>query len=672
MKKWIVRTPDPATVDELRRETGLDPLICKILAGRGIASRADAEEFFNSETLSDPFLLADMERAVETIRAAVEGGDKITVYGDYDCDGVTSTYMLYSYLEAIGAEVDWYIPSREEGYGLNLAAVELLHKKGTRLIITVDNGIAAEGEARRIAELGMTLVITDHHQVPETLPTAAAIVNPHRRDETASFRKLAGCGVVLKLIAAMEEDGETAMSEYAEFAAAGTVADIVPLVGENRLIVRRGLDAMRCSENLGLSALLRVCGIDPEEEVSSSELAYALCPRINAAGRYAHPREAMELFLADTPSTARAKAEELTRLNDLRKQEEERIIAEAEEQLRADPTRLNRRILILSGEGWNHGVIGIASAKLLHKYGKPNIILTIEGETARGSARSLEGLSLYELLTECKDHLIRYGGHTKAAGLTLKTSEIGAFTAAAYAYAARREPVVETIAADLALAPDELTEESVALLDRLEPFGEENPAPLFLFRDCTVGQKKSLKEGKYISFRFCFGDRELRAVDFGLSYDEFPYREGDRVDFIASVELSEYNGRVDFSIRVADIRPADFGQERYFAALTAYEDLRCGRVDPRLIPRMSPTTEEMRRCYDILRRADGSLARAESEALREGLNPCKFRVALDVFAEFSLAESDPVGGRYRLLPAKGKADLTKSRVLAGLRGMGEA
>lgn len=667
MKKWIVKETDAALAERLRRETGLNPFICRILAGRGILSRESAEAFFNSESLSDPLLLADMEKAVEVISGAVENGEKITVYGDYDCDGITSTYMLYSYLEALGAEADWYIPSRDEGYGLNSAAVELLHKKGTRLIITVDNGISAAEEAEQIAALGMTLVITDHHQPPEKLPTAAAIVNPHRKDDASPFRKIAGCGVVLKLIAAMEEDGGTAMTEYAEFAAIGTVADIVPLVGENRLIVRKGLEAMPFSENPGLSALLRQCGIDPEEEVTSSELAYAVCPRINAAGRYAHPRTAMELFLADSPSAARAKAEELTRLNELRKQAEETILSEAEAQLRANPDLLNRRILILTGTGWSHGIIGIASAKLLHKYGKPNIILTIEGETARGSARSFSELPLYELLDRCKEHLVRFGGHTKAAGLTLRTDEIGAFTQAVYACAEQSPPAIETLTADLEIEPGELTEENIALLERLEPFGEENPAPLFCFRGCTILAKKKLKDGKYVSFTFRFGGRELRAVDFHSTYDDFPYREGDTVDLIAGAELNEYNGQTSVSIRVADLRPAGFRQERYFAARTAYEDSRFGKADPRLLCRMAPDMEEMRLCYDLLRKNGGSLVRAEAEALRQGLNYCKFRVALDVFAEFSLAESDFAVGRYRLLPAKEKADFTKSRVLEKLK-----
>ncbi len=666
MKKWNIKSPDEQLTANLIRETGLNPLICRILAGRGILSRADAEEFFNSEELSDPFLLADMEKAVETIQAAVERGDRITVYGDYDCDGVTSTYMLYSYLEAIGAEADWYIPSRDEGYGLNLPAIELLHKKGTKLIITVDNGVSAAEEAERIAALGMTLVITDHHQVPDVLPKAAAVVNPQRPDDSSVFRKIAGCGVVLKLIAAMEGDSETALSEFSEFAAAGTVADIVPLVGENRLIVRRGLEAMRFSENPGLTALLRQCGVDPEEGVTSSELAYALCPRINAAGRYAHPKTAMELLLAETPSAARAKAEELSNLNDLRKQAEEQIIAEAEEQIRANPDLLNRRILIVSGKGWSHGIIGIASAKLLHKYGKPNIVITIEGETARGSARSFDGLSLYDLLKHCDGHLLRYGGHTKAAGLTLRTDEIDAFVREAYAYCEKREPACEILTADLEIRPEELTEENIGLLDRLEPFGEENPAPLFLFRNCKICSKRKLKEGKYVSFTFLFGGRELRAVDFSSAYDDFPFSQGDQADFIGSVSLNEYNGKTSVNIRVSDIRPSGFQQERWFAAKTAYEDYRCGRIDQRLLCRMAPSMEEMRLCYDALRK-NSSLSRAAEAALQAGVNYCKFRIALDVLEEFHLAEIDVTHDRAALIPAKQKADLNSSKILAALK-----
>ncbi len=667
MKKWQVKTASKEIVDSLIKETGLSPFICRILAGRGILSRADAEIFFNSTELSDPFMLSDMQKAVDTINEFIENGEKITVYGDYDCDGVTSTYMLFSYLEAQGAEVDWYIPSRDEGYGLNNNAVDLLYKRGTKLIVTVDNGISAVEEAKHIAELGMTLVITDHHQVPDVLPEAAAIVNPHRKDDMSLFRKIAGCGVVLKLISAMEGgDCSMAMEEYSPFAAAGTVADIVPLVDENRLIVRQGLDAMYYTENAGLRALVKQCGIDEDEEITSSELAFMLCPRINAAGRYADPKAAMELLLAENPATAKAKAEQLSEMNNMRKQIEEEIIREAEEQIRNNPELLNRRILIVCGEGWSHGIIGIASARLLHKYGKPNIVITIEGDTARGSARSFDGLSLYEMLDSCKELLTRFGGHTKAAGLTLDTSRIEEFKKAVYAYCEKKEPAVETVTADMEITPQELTTENLELLEKLEPFGEENPSPLFLFGKCLIKSKKSLKDGKYVSFVFQFGGKEYRAVHFGSTFDAFPYETGEYVDMIASAEINEYNDRVSISVRVNDIRYSDFSQDKFFAAKTAYEDYRCGRVDKRLLCRMAPTMDELKKCYDILRKTH-CISKAAMLTAKADMNYCKFRIALDVFEEMGLVRTDITCDRAELVPNAPKADLTKSEILAKLK-----
>ena len=667
MKKWQVKTAPKEIVDSLIQETGLNPFICRILAGRGILSRADAEVFFNSEEMSDPFLLADMQKAVDTINEFIESGQKITVYGYYDCDGVTSTYMLFNYLEAQGAEVDWYIPSRDEGYGLNNDAVDLLHKRGTKLIITVDNGISAVEEAKYIAELGITLVITDHHQVPDVLPEAAAIVNPHRKDDMSPFHKIAGCGVVLKLISAMEGgDSAMAMEEYSSFAAVGTVADIVPLVEENRLIVRQGLDALFCTDNAGLRALAQQCGIDDDEEIISSDLAFRLCPRINAAGRYAHPKAAMELLLAENPVTAKAKAEELSEMNNMRKQIEESIIREAEEQIKNNPELLNRRILVVCGEGWSHGIIGIASARLLHKYGKPNIVITIEGDTARGSARSFDGLSLYEMLDSCKELLTRFGGHTKAAGLTLETSKIEDLRNAVYAYCAEKEPAFETIEADMEITPSELTMENIELLDKLEPFGEENPSPLFLFRNCLIKSKSSMKEGRYVSFNFVFGGKEFRAVHFGSTFDAFPYETGESVDIIAAAELNEYNDRVSVSIRVSDIRYSDFNQDKFFAAKTAYEDYRCGRVDKRLLCRMAPTMDELRKCYDVLRKTH-CISKAAMLLSKAGMNYCKFRIALDVFEEAGLVTVDLTCDKAEIIPSAPKADLSKSEILANLK-----
>ena len=668
MKKWLIKTADEEIVKNLSAETGWSPFICRILACRGILTAGDADSFFNNEQLSDPFLMADMEKAVEVINSFVESGEKITVYGDYDCDGITSTYMLFDYLQALGAEVDWYIPSRDEGYGLNNNAIDLLHKRGTKLIITVDNGISAVDEAEYIAEKGMTLVITDHHQVPDVLPRAAAIVDPFRKEDMSPFRKIAGCGVVLKLICAMEGDCEMALAEYAPYAAIGTIGDIMPLVDENRLIVRRGIEGMDCLENEGMRALLTKSGLSEGKRITSVGLAFQACPRINAAGRYDHPKTAMELLLAENRNVAETKAEQLSHYNDERKQIEEEIIGAAEEQIRRSPDILNRKILIVKGDGWRHGVIGLASSKLLHKYGKPNIVITVEGDTARGSGRSVDGFSLVDLLKSCEQHLLRYGGHTKAAGLNVSASEIDNFINAAYDFCDKTEAVTEFIPVDTEIGAEEMTLENIRLLNKLEPFGEENPLPLFLMRNCRIKSKSSLSGGRFVAFNFDYCGKEFRAVDFACSFEDFIYQQGENVDILANLEINVFNGRETICVKVKDMRHSGFNQDRFFAAKYAYEDYRCGKVDKRLICRMAPTQDELRTCYDILR-TTSCMSKAATIALRKNINYCKFRIILDIFEEFGLVTIDMTTDSAMLVKGAPKADLTKSKILAELNGM---
>lgn len=670
MKKWKINSPDREITENLIKTTGVNPLICKILASRGITSRADAELFFNSDELSDPYDILDMDKAVNAINEALENGEKIAVYGDYDCDGITSTYMLFNYLESQGGDVCWYIPDRDEGYGLNKGAIDLLEKQGVSLIITVDNGISAVEEARYISEKGIKLVITDHHQPPEELPEALAIVDPHRKGDNSLFKFLAGCGVVLKLIMAMENDIDGVMMQYADIAAIGTIGDIVSLTGENRIIVRSGLEYMKHSDNDGLIRLLKQCGIEEGDEVNSTKLAFTLCPRINAAGRVSSPKIAMELLLTDNPSSAAAKAAELSEMNNLRQQSETKILADVEELLRQNPNLLNKPILIVAGEGWSHGIIGIISSRLLHKYGKPNIVITKEGNTARGSGRSTEDLSLYKLLDSCKDLLIRFGGHTKAAGLTLDTDNIETFKKAAYEYCERelKEPAIETVNADAEIQPAELDISSIEQLENLEPFGEGNPSPVFLLKDCVINSKNKLKDGKYISFFFTFGGSEYKAIDFGRSYDAFPCSEGDRVDIMATLEINDYNDRRSINAKVKDIRMCGFNEARFLAAKTAYENYRCGKTDKRLIVRMIPTDEEMRKAFDIIR-STSCFSKAEFLADKAGINCCKFGIITDVFEEFSLIEKDIPTDSVKILPTKTKADLSKSAILASLKKM---
>ncbi len=671
MNKWIVNAPDRELTEKLKKDTGLPDFICRVLVSRGIASRESADRFFNGTVLSDPMMIKDMDKAVVVVSEAIENGDKIAIYGDYDCDGITSTYMLHNYLEACAADVTWYIPDRDEGYGLNNAAIDLLKKQGAKLIITVDNGISAVDEAKHIKELGMKLVITDHHHVPDVIPDAEAVVDPHRPDDLSEYKDLAGCGVALKLIMALENasggDPESVFTQYADIAAVGTVADIVNLDGENRIIVREGMRLMENTENMGLNRLLLMSSYEPGTEITSSLIGFRIAPKINAAGRLASPKLAMDMLMSPTMNTAAANSQALCELNDDRKKLEDEIIAQTDEQIRNDPDLLNRRLLIVCGDGWKHGVIGLASGELLKKYGKPNIVITKEGDTARGSARSTDDLHLYKMLENCSDKLIRFGGHTKAAGLTVSSDMLAEFEKAAYSYCEQniKEACANTLTADMELMPGDLSVENAQLIENLEPFGEGNREPQFCIRNCVITSKKPIKDGKYTSFGFSFGGSEYRAVHFGSTFDAFPFLEGDTTDIIATLSINEFRGNRTVTAFVKDMRYAGFRQDRYFAARTAYEDYRCGTVDEKLLCRMAPDNAELRTVYDILRQTR-SLSKAETLADRSGINCCKFRIILDIFGEFRLAATDVTKDSVTILPAGQKADLTKSRVLAGL------
>ena len=669
MKKWQLKEVDGELVSRLSAEAGISGFISHLLVGRGIVSRDMADEYFNGDEISSPYEIADMDKAVKAIRSAVEKGEKITVYGDYDCDGITSTVILFNYFQSQGAEADWYIPSREEGYGLSFDAIDTLAASGTKLVVTVDNGISAVEEAEYIYQKGMKLVITDHHQVPETLPRAEAVVDPHRSDDFCSCKDLAGCGVALKLVMALEEDIDSIVEQWGDFAAIGTVGDLVPLTGENRRLVKRGLENMLMTENVGLYALLAKCGITDEERLNSTALGFTVCPRINAAGRFAHPAQAAELFLCENERLAPAKAEELTSLNEKRQQTEKEILAQIEEKISADRSLLNKRVLVLSGDNWSHGVIGIVASRLLNKYGKPCLIITKEGQLARGSARSVPGFSLYKLLDNLKGWLTKYGGHTKAAGFSLHSDEVERFTEAVHDYAARNYPTmpVDLYLADKELAPDELTVDNIRQLDYLQPFGEENPVPLFIMRNCRIKSLRSLKDGKYTAFNVDFGGREYKVLNFSAAFADFWYKVGDQVDLLVNADINEYNGKTSITLKLKEMRFSGFKEEKFFAAKSAYEKLSDGEpMPPVLIKRIIPEKRDLKQAYDIIR-GQNVYSAAVLQAFAQGINYCMFRVCLDVFEESGLITADIPADRITLVPRQGKADLDNSKYLSRLK-----
>ena len=670
MKKWLC-SPAPAGVNnEITAQFG--ELLGGVMLSRGITTLDRAREFFGCSSLSDPLLLKDMESAVDVIRQALDEGKKITVYGDYDCDGVTSTAMLYGYLDAMGAEVEYYIPDRSEGYGMNIPALEKILDQGTELIITVDNGVSAVEEAEYMRQRGAQLVITDHHQPPQELPVCEACVNPHRQDDNSPFKELCGAGVVLKLLCALEEDEEFVMEQYAELAAVGTIGDVMPLVGENRYIVRRGIEDIRASQNIGIDRLLRTAGVSPES-VDATTVAFSICPRINAAGRIAAADKAVQLLMADSPEQAGLLSEELNLMNENRRAEEARIMEDVSRQLESDPSILRERVLVVSGEGWHHGVIGIVAARLLEKYGKPVLMISVENGEARGSARGIDGFSIYKLLDRCSRVLTKFGGHPKAGGFSLPADRVEDFRQMVYAFCRECYPKMPeyTVSADMEITGDRLTEEALNSLSQLEPCGEGNQRPVFLLRNCTVESKRALKDGRYTSFELRSGGVKLKALCFGIPFAKFHPEQGSMVDIIAAAELNEFRGVKSVTLKVQEIRPSGFREDRFFAAQRTYEEISRGEgCDSRLAPRVIPDRNALMAVYDLLRKYGGAMS-AEELCIYGGsdLNYCMLRIALDTFASAGMAEQSADADTVRLIPVTHKTDLMASGFLADLRRM---
>ncbi|MGN0687011.1 MAG: single-stranded-DNA-specific exonuclease RecJ [Oscillospiraceae bacterium] len=665
MKKWILPEA-PVCSEEMKREFG--PFLAALLAGRGIHTPEKALSFFACDSLCDPFLLRDMDKAVEIIRSALDEGKRITVYGDYDCDGVTATVMLFGYLEAMGAEVDYYIPERSEGYGMSIPSLERIAANGTELVITVDNGISAAQEAQFLRERGIELVITDHHQPPQDIPLCAACIDPHRADDTSPCKELCGAGVVLMLLCALEEDEEFVMEQYAELAAIGTIGDVMPLTGVNRYIVRRGLENIRNSQNPGLERLLKSASV--QDNLTASSLAFSVCPRINAAGRMGSADKAVRLLLADTPETAALLSEELEQLNTERRNAEAAVLAEVQAKINSDPSILTQRVLVVSGEGWHHGIIGIVSARLLEKYGKPVFVIGTENGEGRGSARGIDGFSVYRLLESCSDVLTKFGGHPKAGGFSLPADRIEEFCRRAEEYCLRCYPKmpVHSVSADMQADCGMLTVENVSLLSRLEPFGEGNRQPVFLLKNCVVRSKRALKDGKYTSFEVECGGAVLKALSFRIPFAEFYAQTGSMVDIMACAEINEYNGVTSVNLKVQEVRPSDFNEERFFAAQRVYEEIARGEgCDSRLAPRVIPDREAMKSIYDMIKK-DGAHMSAENMCVYGGaVNYCMLRIALDALAQAGMIRLTPGAQRCELLAHKGKSDIFSTGLLAELR-----
>ena len=603
-KKWIIADADKERASELSEKLNIDPFVALMLVSRGIESEADAAGFLaSSYDFSDPFLFADMDRAVARIEQAVDFGEKITVYGDYDCDGVTSTVLLYSFLKNMGADVDYYIPSRlEEGYGINKAAVDKIHKNGTNLIITVDNGISAVEEAEYIYSLGMQLIVTDHHQIGEMLPRAEAVVNPHRHENQIDFCDFAGVGVAFKLVCAIYGDHEDVLYQYADLVAVGTIADVVPLVKENRAIVKAGIEMMNAGVRTGINALKKVAGVS-DKALTSTDIAFTVCPRINATGRVDHAARAAELLLCEDEEEAAFKAEQINIDNAHRQELEHNIFEDVMQQIAESPDMAKDRILVVSGRNYHMGVVGIVAAKVLEEYGKPAIIFSeTDDGMANGSARSLDGFNIYEAISSCADLLHHFGGHPKAAGAGLSSSDINVFRKRVNEYAFRHYPVmpVQTVQLDFKLSPKVLNVELADALSQLEPFGEYNPPALFALMNITICCVVPIGNGRHIRLECEKKGIKFKFVKFGCTEEDFPFKAGDTVDAAVKISKNLYNGREYLSLQAADIKRHGNNDEKYFSEKNDYSLFMLGRNNSSSV---FPKREDCSAVYRFLRAA---------------------------------------------------------------------
>lgn len=685
MKKWTLAGRGPKTKEEfaglarqLMQKYGCGSLLASLLVHRGYDADSAAELLSEELIFDDPFELKDMDRAVERINRALDDFEHIAIYGDYDCDGVTASVLLYTFLSTLGADVEIRLPHRQkDGYGLHEDAVKKMASDGVSLIITVDNGISAIEEAKLIAELGMDLIVTDHHIPGDTLPQAVAVVDPHRADCESRFKDLAGCGVALKLVAALQDgDYVTAFESFAPLAAIGTVGDIMPMVDENRSIVRFGMQLLRNNDMPGLAALVDAAGIRPEK-LSTRDISFAIVPRINAAGRIGDAMSAVNLLLCEDTAQAKILAQRLVEANAARQQLEHQISSAIALAFAKEPQHIWQRVLVAAGEGWHPGVIGICAARLTEQYGKPAFVLSIDPETgvAHGSARGFGAFSVYDALYATGECLLSYGGHEGAGGFSLKKEDIPRWEQALYAYCREKfdqMPAYE-LQADMVVTPGRLSCDAVEELQKLEPYGsrpngERNKAPVFWLRKCTILRIDPLSGGKHIRLRVETGEEETQILMFGTPVTAFPYAVGMELDFLVSASTDRYQGMQQLSLRCVDYRASGVMQDKFFAAQAYYEKLRRKEKieDARILQRMGPTREEIGTVYKAIMQKDvwecGLERLYPALVIPQQMNYCKFCLCIDILCELSFLRIDRRTGYCYCSKERRKVNLTDSKL----------
>lgn len=679
-KQWQVAPPCPDGRRALE-ESGLSPLLAAVLSARGVTDPEEARRLLSpqAEPLLDPMLMRDMDRAVARVRRAVENGETITVYGDYDVDGITSTCLLTQFLQSLGADVRPYIPGRlEEGYGLNHEAVAAQARQGVGLIITVDCGITALDEADYARELGVDLVITDHHACKDRLPQAAAVVDPHRPDCPYPFKGLAGVGVALKLAMAVAgpEKAGAVFRQYRDLAAVGTVADVMPMTGENRTIVRQGLDDLHPPRRLGFAKLIECAGLS-ERPMTSVTVGYALAPRINASGRLGRAEVALELLLTQDPDRAEALAQTLCDLNRERQTIEGDIFQQCVQRLTEQP---QSGAIVLADQQWHQGVVGIVASRLAEKYSCPAFMICLQDGKGKGSCRSFAGFNLFAALERCAPLLEGFGGHALAAGFTIREENIPAFAAAMNDYVCACTGGEEMVSAlDIDGELDDvglLTLEGVEGLELLEPYGAGNPKPVFSLSGCLVSAVNEVGGGRHLKLKLTASGRSFDAIFFSATAEEAGVGPGDRVDVAFTPQINEYRGWRSVQLQLCDLRPA---LTRAQAERALYEKFRRGEPLTRQeAEALLPSREEFVTLWRYLKGHAGQapleatahrLARSIARSAGRRETVMRTLVCLEVFDERGLIRLEHTTDHLHiaLRSVDGKVNLDDSCIMRKLR-----
>ena len=663
-KKWEVGTADKERAKMLAAECEIDDFSALIALSRGIDDPGELELMLSDEPLlCEPRELADISVAADFLNNAVFESKKIAVFGDYDCDGVTATAIMLHYLRSRGANVTSYIPDRvTEGYGMSKSAVLQLHNDGVQVIVTVDNGISCYEEIEYAKTLGIDVVVTDHHLPPERLPDAIAVVDPHRLDCHSSFKEVCGAQVAFKLVCVMEDkEPEQLLYRYGDLLAVAVMGDVMPLVNENRSIVKYGLRMLKSKPRTGISALMNSAGIE-RGTLNSQRISFGIVPRINTAGRMGSASLALELLLSDDMMSALKMAGVLEDQNTLRQKTEKEIFNQAIFEIEQNGYNYNR-VIVVSGENWHLGVIGIVASRICERYSKPAVVLSVQGDMAHGSGRSYEGFQLYDAIAACSEVTEKYGGHALAAGVSLKTVNIEQFRKTINEYALGIQYVPPTFKIDLKLNPAVMSVDMVHDIKIFEPFGPGNPVPLFGIFGVRLENITELSGGKHLKLMFKKGDIAFQALLFSVSVDKFCFEVGDLCDIAVCMDINVYKENCTLSVQIKAIRLCGEYTNELFNSVTVFDDYISGyNVETK---GLLPSRDEIAAVYRKIVSSPISVKRMEY-LFMDSIGYAKTGIILKILTELGLAVYE--NSSFYAAPVRRKTELVKSATFRALKG----